>query len=219
MEITEFTFQIILIFIPGLIAFVIIDNLTVHREYKVNKIILYSFLLGFCSYLLYYMFTLIPKVSITFSFEHFSKATNNIDYIAILITTGFSIIIGFLFSYFITHKYLFRLAHSLRISKKFGDIDVWSYIMNSDIPEWGVVRDIQQDLMYEGWIQAFSDSSDNINNNELFLRDVKVYKNSTAEELYEVPGLYISRIKDNITVEFPLIKFKPNNKNNYKEEQ
>ncbi len=162
MEITEFTFQIILIFIPGLLAFVIIDNLTVHREYKVHKTILYSFLLGFCGYLLYYMFTFIPRVNITFSFEHFSKATNNIDYIAILITTGFSIIIGFLFSYFIDYKYLFRLAHRLRISKKFGDIDVWSYIMNSDIPEWGVVRDIQQDLMYEGWIQAFSDSSDNM---------------------------------------------------------
>lgn len=38
MELSEFTFRIILIFVPGLISFLIIDKLTIHKEFKVHQI-------------------------------------------------------------------------------------------------------------------------------------------------------------------------------------
>jgi len=87
----------------------------------------------------------------------------------------------------------------LNVSAKFGDIDVFSYIMNSQIPEWIVVRDIENNLMYEGWVEAFSDSTER---DELFLRDVKVFNNKTAGELYDVPGVYIPKKRDNLVIEF-----------------
>lgn len=76
--------------------------------------------------------------------------------------------------------------------------------MNSQIPEWVIVRDIENDLMYEGWVQAFSDSTER---DELFLRDVKVFTNKTADELYEIPGLYLPKSRENLTIEFPALKF------------
>jgi hypothetical protein len=58
--------------------------------------------------------------------------------------------------------------------------------------------------MYQGWIQACSDPPEK---DELFLRDVKVFTNSTAQELYSVPGLYFPRKRENITIEFPGMQF------------
>ena len=132
--------------------------------------------------------------------------TININPKEIIIVTFISIPIGFIFSFLINHKYLFRFAHKMKISKKHGDIDVWSYLMNSDEDkiEWVVIRDVKNDLMYEGWVELFSDGTEP---DEIFIRDVKIYKNSTCESMYDVPGLYLSRKKENLRIEFPLLNF------------
>jgi hypothetical protein len=103
------------------------------------------------------------------------------------------------------------------VTNKFGEIDVWSYILNAEIPGWVVIRDLEHDLMYEGWIQASSDSTEK---DELFLRDVKVFTNSTAQQLYGVSGLYLPRSRENLTIEFPhLYRGKPTEgQTNYQQE-
>jgi len=53
--------------------------------------------------------------------------------------------------------------------------------------------------MYDGWVKAFSDGSENA---ELLLGDVIVYQNSTRECLYEVEAIYLSLERDNIEIEF-----------------
>ena len=50
MGVTEFSFRLMMVFLPGVIAFIIIDNLTSHRETKIHHWIIYSLLLGFLSY-------------------------------------------------------------------------------------------------------------------------------------------------------------------------
>lgn len=52
MSLTEYSFRLLLLFLPGIIAFIIIDNLTIHQETKAQHRIIYSLLLGFLSYLL-----------------------------------------------------------------------------------------------------------------------------------------------------------------------
>lgn len=210
MEFSDFAFRIILLFIPGIISLLIIEKLTNHKEFKIHQILIYSLLLGFISYVFYYLILIIIKAcsSFDFKFLFFNSLTNkssSIDFSEIAYATGISIIIGFISSFLINHKVLYWIAHKTKISNKFGDIDVWSYIMNySKVPEWVVVRDIENDLVYEGWIQAFSDST---GIDEIFLRDVKVFRNSTAKELYEIPGLYLPRKRENLVIEFPLLKF------------
>jgi hypothetical protein len=209
MQLSEFTLRIVFLFIPGIISFVIIDKLTVHKESRIHNILISSLILGFICYSSYYSIILVVnqlvETDLKFSFlTTLTKKDAELNFREISIVAGLSVPVGFVFTFLINYKILDRIAHWLRISNKFGDIDVWSYIMNSKVPEWAVIRDIENDLMYEGWVQAFSDST---GEDEVFLRDVKVYKNSTAEELYETPGLYLPRKRQNLTVEFPLLKF------------
>lgn len=63
---------------------------------------------------------------------------------------------------------------------------------------WVTVRDHKNDLVYDGWVQAFSNDSREA---EMLLRDVSVYKNSNAERLYQVGALYVSRKSEDISIE------------------
>lgn len=60
------------------------------------------------------------------------------------------------------------------------------------------VRDHSNDLILDGWVQAFSDDSKDA---EILLRDVSVYKNSTGERLYQVGAMYVSRNRQDISIE------------------
>ena len=209
MQISDFTLRIILLFIPGIISFFIIDKLTVHKEFRIHQILINSFIIGFFCYSLYYFiihvveFCLSINLEISF-FEALIDRSVKLNFTEITFVAGLSVIIGFLFAFLINRRVLYVFSNKLRITNKFGKIDVWSYIMNSDILPWVVIRDKEHDLMYEGYIRIFSDSSEK---DELFLCDVKVYKNSTAEELYEIPGLYLPAKRENLVVEFPLLEF------------
>lgn len=221
MQISEFTFRLILLFIPGIIACVIVDCLTIHKERKLHEILLYSLLFGFLCYFMYgatiyflgflkFLAELLSQLNYKLEFNFLRSLTDNsikLDLKEIFIVTFLSIPVALLFSFLINYKILYRIAHKLNISKKYGDIDLWSYIMNmkTSESEWVVVRDVENDLMYEGWIQAFSDSSEK--NDELFLRDVKVYRNLSGDLLYDIPALYLSRERKSLLIEFPSFKF------------
>ena len=121
------------------------------------------------------------------------------------LVTGISVLFGFVVSACISHKLLYRFAHKLQITRKFGDLDAWAFLMTSpDVPAWVIVRDLEHDLMYTGYVQLFSDSGER---DELFLRDVTVYKNSTAEEWYQMPGLYLPRFRRDLLIEFPFVGY------------
>ena len=209
MEFSEFSLRIMLLFLPGIVSLLIIDNLTNHKEYKLYEKAIYSLIYSFFCYYLYYLLLIIYgfwfKVKIHFSF--FDGLINNesvLDFNEIGYATIISIFVGFIFSAFINYKIVNKIARKIKITKKHAEVDVWSYLMNSEKMDWVVIRDIKNDLMYEGWIKAFSDSTEK---DEIFLRDVKVFKNSTSKELYDIPGLYLPSKRVNLIVEFPTLEF------------
>ncbi|MBL7075005.1 hypothetical protein ISS37_07190 [candidate division KSB1 bacterium] len=213
MYFTEFTIRILFLFLPGIITYLIIESLTVIKERKVFYFIIYSFVLGFIAYFTFYLVLLLSTVFYDFCIESkfkFFKALLDpkvsLDITEIFFVSIIAIINGFILSYMINRKSLHRTAQSLRITKKFAEIDVWDLLFNSsdDEMKWVLIRDIKNDLIYEGWIEAFSDT---VKENELFIRDVIVYQNSTDQELYKVPGLYLARNRDEITIEFPALPF------------
>lgn len=83
---------------------------------------------------------------------------------------------------------------------KVCESDVWNSIFNSndETLKWANIIDSKLNLKYEGWVYKFSDT---YKENELFLKDVIVY-NEDGEELKRLPGLYITRKSDDITIEF-----------------
>ena len=212
MEFSALTFRLLLLFLPGLVGFyLIIDKLTVHRSFKLHAILLYSLLHGFASYWVYGLIARALFVTrgigtgdVLF-FRAILDAAITIDFREVALVTGISVLLGFVVSACISHKLLYRFAHKLQITRKFGDLDAWAFLMTSpDVPAWVIVRDLEHDLMYTGYVQLFSDSGER---DELFLRDVTVYKNSTAEEWYQMPGLYLPRSRRDLLIEFPFVGY------------
>lgn len=212
MNLSEFAFRVIFIFVPGLIVFNIVDKLTFHKESKTSDILLGSLTYGFICYLIYYfIFVLIPskiqflpKQKFYFG-EIVTNAQARLSFHEIFVATVLAIPLGLIVAGLVNSKILFKTARKLRISDKLDDIGVWNETLESSLNHWIVIRDIQNNLMYRGWVKSFSDGLDS---NEILLRDVEVYRNSDSQLLYSVPGLYISLNKeDNLRVEIQSWEF------------
>lgn len=104
--------------------------------------------------------------------------------------------VAFIASYIEQYKVLNRIGKWLRATRRFGDEDVWDYLQRSPNVIWVLVRDHKFDLAYYGWAEAYSDP---YKARELLLRDVKVYRNSTGEHIYDSIGIYISRKAEDLT--------------------
>lgn len=204
MNVTEFTFRLIFLFLPGLITFLVVDVLTTHRPIPTVRTFLYSLVLGFLCYFAYYPLTLIPSLDLPFSFvESLTNNEKHLNVIEILWVSILSVPLGLLISKGINGYWLHWVAYKFNVTKRFPDADVWSYVMNQGGvgSEWVVIRDLEHDLVYEGWVAAFADSTDDFD--EVLLTDAHVYRNTTGEKLYELPGVYISTKHGSKIVEFP----------------
>lgn len=188
-----------------------VQGFKVHRSFRLHAIILYSLLHGFASYWVYGLIVraLFATRGIGTGEVLFFRAILDdavtIDLREVTLVTGVAVVLGVIVSACISHKLLHRIAHRLRITRKFGDLDAWAFLMTSlDVPPWVIVRDLEHDVMYTGYVQLFSDSGER---DELFLREVTVYQNSTAEEWYQMAGLYLPRSRRDLLIEFPFIGY------------
>jgi hypothetical protein len=208
MEISEFTLRLLLLFLPGIVVTLIIERFTVSDEKRHFYFIIISFIMGILSYTLYTILLKLIDFIICKDIDTeviFLKALIDkelkIEFSEVLLVSLLAIILGFAIAKIINAKLMFRFAQKIGITKKFAEIDVWGYLFNSEDDElrWVRVRDIENNLCYEGWVEAFSDI---YKSNELFIRDVKVYVNSNGKKLYQVPGLYVARDPNKLTIEF-----------------
>lgn len=236
MTISALTIRLLLLFVPGILWSCIADTFTVHKDRKPFFFVIQSFIFGFASYLSYWVLIhaihLFPfsvtrpsegQVLLTFArncpkvafIDSLLNKNSPIFFPEIVVVCLLALILSLVYTWAYNKKLHFRFVHRWSISKKFGDADVWGFCFNSEeLDEWVSVRDHSNDLIYSGWVNAFSDSSREA---ELLLRDVSVYKNSTGEQLYQIGCMYISRKRDTISIEFgnvPVngnVKWKENN--------
>lgn len=227
MDLSTFTYKIILIFFPGIISFIIFDLLSGHKEYKTERFFLLSFVFGiasyFLSFILYYFITfiiccsdiIIYKFPICETFRHNFYSTSILisnthifndklfNSYEFFISTILSIVfVAPVISYITYHKLLFKISRKYNITNDHGHIDVLSFLFNSKDVEWIVVRDKETEITYQGWLHSFSDGN---GKDEMLLSDVKVYKNDGAE-IYETEWLYLSYKPDKIIIESPNYK-------------
>lgn len=215
MEISDFTLRIILLFIPGIVCMTIVNQLVEYEEQKIFDYIVKTLI---CSFLAYSLVSVCAEIiDLIIYILHYYSLTNytsdlkvifldcltnkelGISFFEIIITSVLSIPLAFFISWFLNKKKLFRIAQDLHCSNKFGDIDVWSYIFNSDKSFYVVIRDHDHNLMYQGFATAFSKSH---KDNELLLLNVSVYTNNEATHLYDIDMMYITRDSSNLTIEF-----------------
>jgi hypothetical protein len=208
MEISELTIRVLLLFFPGIICAILVDSVTIHDKRNSAFFLIYSFVYGIGSYLLLaplpQLCGLMGSFLKPFSdcevsfFSALFDSNIKINWKEIMAASIMAIIEAFIISGIITHGLVNRIARRFRVSRKSGKLDVWHFSFDSPDVRWVVVRDIAHDLVFEGWVQGFSDTA---RNPELLMREVRIYRNSTGEQLYEVGGLYISRDQKDITIE------------------
>jgi len=205
MGLNEFAIKLLLIFFPGIICAYVVDLLTVHRQRETTFFLLQSFIFGIFSYALYWMGI---KILACFMPNHFSGSVTFLlslvdsktpfSFREIWIVTFISIGLACAVTLINKYRLLHVIARKVRLTNKFGDIDVWGYMLNMKEIVWVTVRDHSNNLIYDGWVVAFSEDSKNA---ELLLGDVSVYNNDNGERLYQVGTVYIARACENISIE------------------
>lgn len=205
MEITEFVFNLLLLFFPGLICAYIIDHLTMHKPKEISFFLLQSFILGIASYFIYWsilkiLHLLLPMyINSTVVFlNRITQSGISFSFKEITFVTCIAVLLG-AFIGFCSHRKVFnRFARFIGLTNKFGELDVWGYLFNLEDVVWVTVRDHKNNLIYDGWVQAFSDDSESA---ELLLRDVSIYKNDSGDRLYQVGMVYLCRNREEISIE------------------
>lgn len=104
-------------------------------------------------------------------------------------------------------KWVPRALRWLGATNKYGDEDLWAYLMNSDEPavRFVNVRDFANKVVYSGYTQFWSEEGDT---REIVLTEVIMYNSDTGQELQKMAHVYLARPKDQITLEFPMEGFK-----------
>lgn len=208
MELSALTLRVLLLFFPGVLCAMIVESLTPHRERNVPTFLTESFVFGIGTYLLLAgarsgaarvaaAVGWPPPLPVTF-FRALVDPAQQISWGEIATSAVAAIALSGAVSAFRNYNVLHRTARRLRVSSKFGDLDVWSHFLASPDVGWVSVRDLEADTTYEGWLDAYSDSGDDA---QILLRDVRVYKSSMGAELYRMSRVYLARDKHVLVIE------------------
>ncbi|MBM3327201.1 MAG: hypothetical protein FJY65_09570 [Calditrichaeota bacterium] len=199
MNLTDLTIRLLVIGIPGIVCYFITRRLTTSERISTWESMLHIFVYSFLSYSVVSLFK--PSVDAISLFVD-TKAT--IDSVVLIYTLFSALILSYPLALISNKGLINKIGKKLHITKRISDKDVWLDFHNLPIDElnngWMFVRDLKTKLVYYGYIYSFSESRDV---RELILSDVSVYTNDEAEHLYEVKFLYLTRNRDELTIEVP----------------
>ncbi|MEX0802486.1 MAG: hypothetical protein WD688_04100 [Candidatus Binatia bacterium] len=207
----EIAVAVSVILFPGLISTVIADKITVHsRSWGSFKYSIYSFVFGVLCYvtvqILIWLATCLPEALQilplrTGTLGVWSLVTDTrarIDLVEVFAATVLAVPVAFLGAFLINYKIFHKLAQKLRISRKYGDENLYSYYLNAKEIDWVYVRDLERKLTYQGRVVSFSEN-DRIQ--ELVLSDVTVYAYDDSTEYYSIPSIYLCREMGQFVIE------------------
>ncbi len=200
MEISELTLKLILLLIPGSIACIIYERLTIHKQWNSFKFITNAILFGAISYLIAQLIFSIRNPDESFNLFWENLPTKDIPYDVIVKSSIISIFVGLAATGIDHYKLINRFGKLIRLTNKYGDENLYSYFLNAKDVEEVYVRDIENNLTYHGFVNSFSEN-DEIK--ELVLIDVVVYEYETSTELYKLDKIYLSKSKENLIIELP----------------
>lgn len=200
---------LIVVLLPGIVAAVICDKITVHSKWTPFKFGVYAFVLGVFSYaslqMLYYIFDVISNCS--FNPEQWSHLKTwdatvsdnpSIPALEITFATLFALPTSFIAAFFINHKVFNKISQWLKVSSKYGDENLFSYYLNADEIDWIYVRDKKNNLTYQGRIVSYSEAE---TMQELVMSEVTVFRYEDSAELYSVPTIYLTKSTGKFVIE------------------
>jgi len=209
MSLSSFLIRIILLVLPGIACSALYRHLRGRRTRKDWEDFLEILVFSFLCYTIYGLVdyaisSFYPADDPLAAFRALTNESVQIDRPvarAIIWALVISLPVALLASYIDEYKLINRFGWVIKATKRIGDEDIWDYFNRSPDIVWVNVRDHKLDLYYYGRIEAWSDSGQD---RELLLKEVEVYKNSTAEFLYKSDVVYISRKADDLTIDADL---------------
>jgi hypothetical protein len=201
--VSSIVLQISILFIPGIIWAQIHSIYASRRKPNQFEFIVNSLLFGLVSYT---FAALLARVfCIPFALPKVNTGEAQID----LGTSLSQLILPLLSASILSVAWCFwennavfaHIINKIGASKSFGNQDVWEFTFNSGdkSAEFVNIRDYQNNLVYAGFVRAWSGSDQT---REILLVDVRVH-DEDGLELYAMPMMYLSREKETLTIEFP----------------
>jgi len=188
--------------------------ITTHQKYTIFEFDIYSAVLGigtfiimelFCS--LYWFILGIFSKSISTEFglnlkiwDNLLNGQSTLNKNEIFISYLLAIPIGFFWGFIISKKIIIRIFQKLKLTKRYGDDDVWSFYLNSPSTEWIYLHHKKSNLTYFGRIRAYSDSTEK---REILIEDVIVYESDTWTEKYQSNAVFLELNNFDFTIETP----------------
>lgn len=199
-----------LIFLPGIIWARLDARYARQSKPSQTELLINVFVFGLVAYLATYLVYLIPCVSAVGSFnltviaiEDGAAATLQRSVVDdILVATAMSLLLAPGWLMIQRRKWVVRFLKWIGATNRYGDEDVWDYILSSDDPRslFVNVRDEQTGQTFAGFVEVFSEAP---GLRELVLSEVKGFDTLTGEETVAVSRMYLARDPVGMTLEFP----------------
>lgn len=208
----QLAIAVAIIMFPGIIAAVICDKIIVHQpKWDHLKFGIYSFVLGVTCYIFLQWFGYVLDFIFSKYFclkeviwshlkvwNFISDGNTNLKALEVFQATTLAIPIAYFASWVVNFKIFNKISQKLRISNKYGDENLFSFYLNAKEIDWVYVRDIGNNLTYQGQVVSYSEN-DSIQ--EIVLSNVTVYSYKDSEEYYSVPSLYLCKNMGSFIIE------------------
>lgn len=209
MQISELTIRLIILIIPGIVATLIVDTLTTHREWSPFRFSTYSVVLGVLSYIFYQLFLylwsllilLCPLFPTPPNLTFWSSLFNNKIPILedeVIFTCLFGLLLSLVIAGVINSQSLNKIANKLKLSDVYGEDELFTQFIKNISDEWVWVRCKTTGLTYGGYIKSYAESE---KLHEIELHDVTVYNSEDSNELYTLTKIYLASQPGDFTIE------------------
>ncbi|WP_282029608.1 DUF6338 family protein [Paracoccus marcusii] len=200
-----------LIFLPGIIWARLDARYARHVKPSQFELLVNVFVFGLVAYLATYLLYLLPPVAkyATFDLTRLplddTAVAQSLQVVVvddILAATIVALILAPVWLAVQRHKLIVRLLQAVGATKRYGDEDVWDFLLSSDDPRSKYVnlRDDQTGQTFSGYVDMFSEEP---GLRELVLSQVQGFETATGAPTIEVARLYLARDPKGMTLEFP----------------
>ena len=209
-QLSQFTFRLLLLFIPGVIVFFIARKLTAHKDTPFHWAFIEIFLYGLLSYsvfVIYISFLNLTIYSIVAGLDNIKYIVVDFKFVNSIVhhntdvpldevfqTSLLALILSLIIAKAISKRWFYMFALKLRVSDQIGDS--WSFAMWK--ADWIRIYDSKEDRIYQGRVSIYSYASEKT---ELLLTSVKIFQKSTGNELRKIDALFIRKDTEEIVIE------------------
>lgn len=206
-----FVFTLAFIFLPGIIWARLDARYARQAKPSQSELIVNVFVFGLVAYLVTYLVYLLPPVAAVAAFnlttipledEAVAQSLQRSIVDEILVATAMSLLLATAWLAIQRQKWVVRFLQWVGATKRYGDEDVWDFLLSSDDPRsrYVNVRDEQTGQTFSGYVEMYSEAP---NLRELVLSQVEAFETLTGAPTITVSRMYLARGPEGMTLEFP----------------